>query len=253
MARGAAGGAIGYLTNYFDGGNPHWNTWGFLGSVALGAVTAGIVKGIAKAFAPEAPVSNRPEGFDEVYSKAPAAKEEIDSMAKGIADENGGSVAKAPIKSEARAIEKINKDYGGDPKQIKDLARNTIVVDSDKIGNVAAGLKSNGAVVKVIDASADPMGYSGVNASVRTQAGIPAEIQVNSPEMIYAKEPESIARAQLGDAAYDDIASKTGVQGGLGHTFYEQYRVLDANSPEAEALAEQSKAYYQSIRSAYAN
>jgi RHS repeat-associated protein len=44
MARGALGGALGYATNYFDGGNPHWSTAAFLGSIALGAVTAGAFK-----------------------------------------------------------------------------------------------------------------------------------------------------------------------------------------------------------------
>ncbi|AXQ14708.1 hypothetical protein KE622_05605 [Shewanella algae] len=52
--------------------------------------------------------------FGEIYSKAPAAKLEIDTMADEIADMFGGQVAKAPIKSQERAIQKIMNHYGGD-------------------------------------------------------------------------------------------------------------------------------------------
>lgn len=150
-------------------------------------------------------------------------------------------MAKAPIKSEARAIKKIMNDYGGDATRIKDLARNTIIVSQEKIGSVAAELASRGANIKVINGSVDPLGYSGVNSNPRTQAGIFGEIQANSPEMLYAKEPESLARALLGDKIYDSVAARTNVPGGLGHVYYEQWRVLDANSSLANSIAEQSR------------
>jgi hypothetical protein len=108
-------------------------------------------------------VPGRPS-FDETYAKAPAAKQEIDGVADEIASRHGGAVAKAPIKSRARALEKIENDYDGDPSKIKDLARNTIVVRSDRVNAVADELAARGASVKRIDASSNPMGYSGVNA-----------------------------------------------------------------------------------------
>jgi RHS repeat-associated protein len=43
-ARGALGGAAGYIANYVDGGNPNWSTAAFLGSIALGAATAGTLR-----------------------------------------------------------------------------------------------------------------------------------------------------------------------------------------------------------------
>lgn len=42
-------------------------------------------------------------------------------MADEIAKMYGGRVAKAPIKSQERAIQKITNDYGGDATKIKDL------------------------------------------------------------------------------------------------------------------------------------
>ncbi|ROM68861.1 hypothetical protein BK653_12860 [Pseudomonas brassicacearum] len=192
--------------------------------------------------------ASTPKTFEEVYAKAPAAKAEIDTIADDIAAQYGGKVAKAPIKSEARAREKIDNDYGGDATRIKDLARNTIIVESDQINSVAAELGKRGANVKVIDGAANEMGYSGVNSTMQTRAGIPGEIQVNSPEMIYAKEPEPLARVLLGDDTYNAVAAKTQVPGGLGHKYYEDFRVLDKASPEAQAIADKSKAYYEAVR-----
>jgi len=86
-----------------------------------------------------------------------------------------------------------------------------------------------------------------------TRAGIPGEIQVNSPEMIYAKEPEALSRVLLGDDTYNAVAAKANVEGGLGHKYYEEWRVLDPNSVEAKAIAERSRAYYDAIRGSSGN
>lgn len=192
--------------------------------------------------------------FASIYARAPAAKAEIDLMADEVAGLFGGSVAKAPIKSEARALEKIMdpSGYAGDATRIKDLARNTIIVGPEKIDLVASQLSSRGAIVKIIDGAVDPLGYSGINSTIKTEAGIFAEIQVNSPAMIYAKESEPLARALLGDSVYNSVAARSGVPGGLGHRFYEQWRVLDPNSSAALSIAQQSRAYYDAVRRANA-
>jgi hypothetical protein len=193
------------------------------------------------------PPKTRPT-FEEIYAKAAAAKAEIDAVADKIAAKYGGTVAKAPIKSRARALEKIANDYGGDPTKIKDLARNTIIVPADKIASVTEELAQRGAKVKIIDGAADPLGYSGVNSSFMSKAGIPGEIQVNSPQMIFAKEPEALARNLLGSDTYDAVASRAGVPGGLGHSYYEDWRTMNPTSSGAEAIAKKSKAYYDTVR-----
>ncbi|STQ91106.1 VENN motif pre-toxin domain-containing protein [Iodobacter fluviatilis] len=187
--------------------------------------------------------------FNFAYKKAPEAKLEVDLIADKIAETFGGRVAKSPIKSKERAIYKIENDYFGDVSKIKDLARNTIIIDSDQISRVTSDLIKNGANVKIVNGADDLLGYSGVNATVKTKSGIFAEIQVNSPEMIFAKEPEALARGLLGDRLYDSISATSGVPGGLGHKFYERWRVLDQNSSEAKIIQKQSKAYYEAIRS----
>ncbi len=194
------------------------------------------------------------EEFNKIYEKAPQAKIEIDDLAHKIVNSLQGSVVKeASIKSKKRAMEKIINDYSGDPSKIKDLARNTIIVSDDKIGDVIKKLIENRARVKRVDGDVDPLGYSGVNSKIKTKSGIWGEIQVNTPEMIYAKESEEVARRLLGDEQYDKIAKKTGIKGGLGHKFYEEWRVLNPKSTEAQEIAKKSKKYYENIRKMNAN
>lgn len=222
-----------------------------LAPVAVNAALAnGIIKIPAAASKAGASAGAGANDFASIYGRAPAAKIEIDLMADEVAGMFGGNVAKAPVKSQARALEKITNDYAGDATLIKDLARNTIIVEPAQIDLAAAQLISRGANVKIINGTDNRLGYSGINATVKTQAGVFAEIQVNSPAMIYAKESEPIARALLGDSVYNSIAARSGVPGGLGHDFYEKWRVLDSNSSAAASIAEQSRAYYDAVRRA---
>ena len=186
--------------------------------------------------------------LDEMYSKAPVAKTEVDSIGESIAKKVKGRLAKDALKSRSRALEKALNDYKGDASKVKDIARNTIVVDQDHCDEAVALLREQGAKVKIIDAVEDPMGYSGANAVVKTKAGIFAEIQVNSPEMIYAKEPPAVARTILGEEQYNQIAAKVGVPGGRGHVLYEEVRSLDVNDPRREELAAESREYYDYVR-----
>ncbi len=182
---------------------------------------------------------------DGMYLAAPAAKAEIDAVADEIAKTVGGRVARAKLKSKARAIEKAIKEYNGHGSRVSDIARNTIIVPKDKIPEVVAALKQKGAKIKITNVGDDEFGYTGVNSKIRTEAGIQAEIQVNTPEMIFAKEKPEIARQLLGDELYDSIADVSPVPGGKGHEFYEKARALPPDAPERESLAEESRAYYK--------
>jgi uncharacterized Zn-binding protein involved in type VI secretion len=244
---GIAGGEVGsWLGGKFFGEGSDGQKWSMLGGSLLG--------GFAGAKGAGALEAERPTTLADLYEKAPAAKTEIDDLATKIADESGGKVAKAPIKSMERAQQKIDSDYGGDASKIKDIVRNTIVVPDDQIPAVTAKLQEAGATAKVINADSDPMGYSGVNTTLRTSNGLTGEIQVNSPEMIYAKGPPELAKSLLGEDGFNDMQQKTNLPSGLGHDLYEQWRTLpDSDSPEAQTLAQQSKDYYNAIRGAGRN
>ena len=101
--------------------------------------------------------------LDEIYAKAPAAKAEIDALADSIAKQTGGRVAQTPLKGRNRALEKAieYEKRGGNASDVKDIARNTIVVERSQYDKAVALLKEQGAKVKSIDSASEPMGYSG--------------------------------------------------------------------------------------------
>jgi hypothetical protein len=208
---------------------------------------------------PAEPVSTKPRAsaksptelqLDEMYAKAPAAKAEIDALADSIAKDIGARPpAKAPLKGRDRALEKAIKDYKGDASRIKDLARNTIIVeDQSQYDKALTLLKQRGADIKTHDATTHPLGYSGTNAFLKTESGLTAEIQVNTPEMIYAKEMPATVRAILGEDEYNRLAAKTGVPSGRSHQLYEEYRSLPEGDPRAADIRREGRAYHDHIR-----
>jgi len=186
--------------------------------------------------------------LDAIYTKAEGAKVEIDELADRIAKKTDGRVAKAPLKSRDRALEKAIQDYGGDATKVKDIARNTIVVEQNQYEYAISLLRNKGAKIKTHNAKTHPMGYSGTNAVIKTQNGIPAEIQVNTPEMIYAKEKPEIAKCIIGEKKYVELCTKIGIPGGRGHALYEVYRRLHVDDPQAAKIAAESCEYYNNIR-----
>ena len=96
------------------------------------------------------------------------------------------------------------------------------------------------------------LGYSGILTNINTSQGIMAEVQINTAKMIYAKEKPSIAIRIIGKERWQQIKNEVGVEGGLGHKYYEEYRVLDKNIPaELKRMKELEKLsfdYYNNFR-----
>lgn len=194
--------------------------------------------------------------LDELLAKAPSAKAEIDAIGTLVANQTGGKLAKAPVKSRERALQKAIGDYEGDAAKIKDLARNTIVVPTGTEEQALTVLQRarpdiQAKDIKIVKAAEDRLGYSGTKVNVATESGLSAEIQINSPEMIFAKEKPEDALRILGKEAYAEIASQPGMpSGGEGHALYEKFRTLDPKSAQAEAVAQKSRMYYDAVRRA---
>lgn len=133
--------------------------------------------------------------FKEMYEKAAANKDAFDSTNKKIAQELGGRAAVVPLKGSERAVEKITKSYNNDPSKIRDLLRTTIEVKSlSDVNSAVERIKMNyGEPVKLrnlLDPNAESLGGSGyrdINMVVEVN-GSYAEIQVNLPAMLEAKE-----------------------------------------------------------------
>ncbi|SMF91203.1 hypothetical protein SAMN02982917_0152 [Azospirillum oryzae] len=191
-----------------------------------------------------------------VFADAAASKAEIEQVGQSIAAKYRGVISAAPIKSEERASQKVGMDYDGDWHSIKDLARMTIIVPTlADCRSVLVDLKraftasqGRGLIqVKEVGADADPCGYSSTTVFVRTSNGRPAEIQINVPEIIYAKQSEESVRRILGPVRFMNIKMKYQLDGGLGHALYEIYRVAPASS-RGQSAAALSRSYYAFFR-----
>lgn len=188
-----------------------------------------------------------------LYETAPQAKEHIDTLASSIADKHGGQVAKAELKSPERANLKLLGEKKGDAKSITDIARNTVVVPKNKVDLAVKDLLSQEGVhnLKETAHTQDVLGYNGYKMNVKTPNGHVAEVQVNTPDMIYAKESAVNAKKILGDDMFNSLKNKydkLGVKGGLGHVYYEQFRNLPLTEQlrgRAHGISKQSVDYYK--------
>lgn len=184
----------------------------------------------------------------DMVKMAHVVGQDVQTLAEGIAQRYGGVVTPINYKSEASIIRKTTTE-GISPYSLKDAVRTTIVVDNGEIEKVLKDLENSPSFVRMKRQTPDKFdGYSGNIVNVSTSNGVIGEIQVNTAKMIYAKEPPAIARAIIGDDVYDSIAKEVMVEGGLGHRYYEQIRVLNRDIPdELEKMIDLTKkmrAYY---------
>lgn len=184
----------------------------------------------------------------------------------------GGGVA-GGTKSYARAAEKVYQKVeeggklNGDWLEIRDLARCTLVVlsryDADlalrvleahfRTGSSGFTIEHNqlkeggGRWGRTILASSNAAGYSGWSINV-SRGGHKAEIQVNYPEMMYAKDLKEFVYAFPGEEA-KMRATFPLVPGGIGHILYETSRKPGVPKNVQDAYAAASNIYYAYFRS----
>ena len=146
----------------------------------------------------------------------------------------------------------INNKYNGDYSRVSDIARNTIIVSPDDTSKVFKELQKNPNYFsgKFVDPKTDPLGYSGYNTKYRASNGHIAEIQINTPEMIYAKEPAESAIKQLGDKLYNQLNKQYNGTGGKGHLYYDKWAKARAsqNISQANKIEKTSSSYYNLFR-----
>jgi hypothetical protein len=189
------------------------------------------------------------EAFKAIYKKAPAAKKETDQLAEQIAVEVGGTVITAPLKSAKRALEKkLQSEQKGERVDLKDIVRNTILVEASAMQKTAERLRQAGADVRIVRPDSNPLCFSSIHANYETVAGIITEIQVNTPQMIYANAPKTIAKKILGHLNYKALKRASGIASGMGHYWYELWRQLPTNSSNAGELAKKGCDCYNTFR-----
>jgi hypothetical protein len=167
-----------------------------------------------------------------------------------IAKEVGATVTPVSIKSPSRIYEKANTDYNGDITKVRDMVRNTFICDESKQQELLSTIHERFNVVrmKVQNADNDPMGYSGILLNIKNTNGTFTEIQINSPQMIYAKQTN--AENLLGKTLYNKIKKESRLESGFGHRYYEQLRSLSAELDDdiRNEIMKKSKDYYNIIR-----
>ncbi len=166
------------------------------------------------------------EMLDPMLEAASDAKPAFDQSVREINAAFGHEPRLASVKGFDRAAVKLMRETAipgrtPDPSRIRDLLRATIVVNSpDDISSAVESVRSRFQVVGVKDRYSKPMdtGYRDVLINVRTPEGVDAEIQVNVPGMLAAKDS--------------------------GHKLYEMSRDLpEGNARRAELEALQREIY----------
>lgn len=184
----------------------------------------------------------------EIIGKARVVGAEVQLLATSIAKKNGGFVTPVNFKTETSILRKAATE-GITPYDIKDAVRTTIVVPQNKIEDVLQELSDTPSFIRLKRQRPEFfMGYSGNIVNIQTSNGLIAEIQVNTEQMIYAKEKPSDAKRILGEKRWNKINKQTDMEGGLGHQYYEEWRILDRSSDEAQKIAQKSIEYYSHFR-----
>lgn len=187
----------------------------------------------------------------EVMEKASSAGKAVQSLAEEIADKFGATVTPINYKTFASIRRKCLLE-NCTPDKLKDTVRTTIVCERKYIDEVRKVMSKRKECLRLkIQRSEDFHGYSGTICNIDVGNGLVAEIQINTPAMIYGKQSPEDAKKIIGEGVWNEIWQKTGIDGGLGHKFYEQIRVLDAikDAEKIQDLIDQSTAYYKNFSS----
>ena len=192
------------------------------------------------------------EAINKTRTNAQLSGNEIQGLAESIASRHGATCTPINFKGAESIRRKVYSERAKNPTftpaDLKDAVRTTIVASQTDIQEIISMLKDSGGFLRH-KPQRTPLGYTGHIVNIRTKNGIIGEIQVNTARMIYAKEKTADARRVIGDKLWNQIYRETGLEGGLGHKFYETYRVLDTDCPEAKRILEQSREYYRHFSS----
>ena len=160
--------------------------------------------------------------IDSLMARAKAVSGEVQGMAVDIAKKYGAKVTPINLKGKESIERKVKA--GDKVADIKDAVRTTIVASKEDIPKILRDLGADSRHIRTKVQTADKFdGYSGNIVNVKV-GKVVAEIQVNTPKMIYAKEPPARAAKILGRDEYLNIKRSTGYNAGEGHMYYEQSR-----------------------------
>lgn len=196
-------------------------------------------KELVKGITPESTIK-------EVMNKAKVVGPYVQSIAEMVAKKCRGFCTPINYKSAASIKRKMTSDECT-AYDLKDTVRTTIIVNRKNIEKALTLLSEEKGFYRLKRQLPDKfLGYSGNIVNIKTNNGLIGEIQVNTAEMIYAKEIPDNAKNILGEKLWISIHDKTGMEGGLGHKYYEKIRMLNKQTEfdEYMKLKKKSEEYY---------
>jgi RNA polymerase sigma factor (sigma-70 family) len=141
---------------------------------------------------------NHGQGVDKALGGKTVAPKSQEEFMEALKSE-GPVVIIAGVKGEKRAKEKVQQDYEGDWSKIGDMVRATVAVDDVgsipvALGKIREYMRSQGwelaSTPKDRFSRPTPEGYRDVMMKFAGPNGLTAELQLNTKEMIFAKEGE---------------------------------------------------------------
>ncbi len=126
--------------------------------------------------------------------------------------------------------------------------RTTIVAEQSQIDSILKKVNEEFNIYRYKEQFFEESGYSGHIFNIKTSNSTFAEIQVNTPQMIYGKEKD--AKLILGEEIFNAIKSKSGLEHGLGHSWYEKVRELDDDTDKElrDELNKLQRDYYNTLK-----
>ncbi len=182
----------------------------------------------------------------EALADAQTYGPQTQAFAQEVATHFNGYVTDINYKTRESATRKCKTD-NCQPYDLKDLARTTIVAgwNSTEIQPVIDYLVSTATERSFFGRykhQISDYGYWGDIVNLKYEK-LMTEIQVKTYGMFYASQEEGLVRSVLGDNLYNYIHTKTGVEPGLSHHYYEIIR--------ADTSSEATIAYYKQLAIEY--
>ena len=150
-----------------------------------------------------------------------------EAIAKEVAARYNGCVTEINYKTRESATRKCKTDNSR-PYDLKDLARTTIIAGWDStelkpvINDLIATSTERGLFGRYKHQTSD-YGYWGDIINLQFDK-LMTEVQVKTYGMFYASQEEALVRSVIGDSLYTVIRTKSGVEPGLSHYYYEIMR-----------------------------
>ena len=162
---------------------------------------------------------------------------QTEAIAKEVAARYNGCVTEINYKTRESATRKCITDNCW-PYDLKDLARTTIIAGWDStelkpvINDLVATSTEQGLFGRYKHQTSD-YGYWGDIVNLKFEK-LMTEVQVKTYGMFYASQEESLIRSVIGDSLYTVIRTKSGVEPGLSHYYYE---IMRADTSSAATIA----------------